>query len=106
MASLTVAVYTPVAASSPVASAVDCAGTVLHTNVWAPVPPTPTAVAVPLATLLHNASVLVLVAVTDVGSVIVMDEVAVHPLTSDAVTEKLPSHIAVATPVVCPLDHT
>ena len=75
MASLTVTVNGPTA--KPVAVCVNCVGDVLQTKLYAPVPPAPLAVAVPVDCPKHSTFVTPatgIVTVTAAGAVIVVAE--------------------------------
>jgi hypothetical protein len=92
LASLTVTVNGP--AAKPVAVAVFWDGTELHTKLYAPVPPAPLAVAVPVdcpkqSTLVTPA--VGTVTVTADGAVMVVVDVAVQPRLSVTVTVYVPA---------------
>ena len=87
LASLTVTVIGP--AGRPVAVAVFCDGIEPQTKLYAPVPPVPLAVAVPVDCPKHSTFVTPapgIVTVTAAGAVIVVVELAVQPSASVTVT--------------------
>ena len=92
LASLTVTVRGP--AASPVAVCVNCPGIVLQLKLYAPVPPAPLAVAVPVDCPKHNTFVTAAagtVTVTAAGAVMVVVDVAVQPRLSVTVTVYVPA---------------
>jgi hypothetical protein len=87
LASLIVTVNEP--AARPVAVCVNCVGAVLQIKLYAPVPPAPLAVAVPVDCPKHSTFVTPaagIVTVTAAGAVIIVVDVAVQPKLSVTVT--------------------
>jgi hypothetical protein len=92
LASLTVTVNGP--AAKPVAVCVNCVGVVLQLKLYAPVPPAPLAVAVPVDCPKQSTFVTPapgIVTVTADGAVMVVVDVAVQPRLSVTVTVYVPA---------------
>jgi len=109
LASDTVTVNGP--AAKPTAVWVNCVGVVLQAKLYAPVPPDPLAVAVPVDCPKHATFVTPAagtVTVTAAGAVIVVVDVAVQPNASVTVTVYVPapSPVKLCVVAVAPVDHT